>query len=404
MSSAERLNATASLVDALHGFAKTAVAFGDEHPTSRLGAERVLEALARSGLPVTLQFVEGCAFRDKSLVPVGEGTLRKASELAVWLRRCEADELTFDIGCGAVGLLRLARAFSTAARGIRDSLSEERVEGIRFRAIPHAMRGEETEEVAADVFAAAQLGLALEALRGLVRAEVWPFRAALHVVRRLDRAVERHPRAVLRVLELSDIGSVSRRVAGGATLVQMCLSASGVAGPPKRALTHLALMLGAQGVRARGALAFQEAVESANHATAAACSKEAGPLDPHRGQVLSALAALAAGRAVPGEALLRLAYRLEAERSPEGVSFDLTTLDLFAEGLRAGLPSDQSTWLTVAIHAFGVIPPGAKVRLADGRTGVVLDPGKPGDPLRPTVLVDGARVEPDEPVTLESTS
>ncbi len=393
--------AAALAVDALYGFARTAIAFGDAHPSTQRSGSPLRDAINAAKPPLTLQFVDGCVFRDKVLVPATAATFKRGADLGRWLRRAGAEELSFEAGVTDASLSRLATCFVKAARGERDPIADERLEGLRARRIPHVVRGEDVEDVAADVFAAAQLGIAIEGVRGLVHAEVWPWRAALGSLRRLDRAVKLHPRAVMRVLELADLGSVTRRVTGCAVLVHMTLGAAGVSTVSRRVLSHVALCLGAQGMAARGALPLSEAVERAITAVLAEpVDAEKGP-DPHRAQVVAALVSLACGQPVPGEALVRLAYDVEAGRSPGDVDFDHSTLDRFAELLRAkDSDPERDKWLRIAIHAFGVVPPGARVRLADGRVGVVLDAGLPGDPMRPLVLVGTETVRPSEPVRL----
>lgn len=397
----ETARAAAGAVDALYGFARTAIAFGDSHPSTQRGASMLRDAIAAAKPPLTLQFVDGCVFRDKVLVPAAVATFKRGAELGKWLRKAGAEELSFDAGVTDASLGRLATCFVRAARGERDPLADERLEGLRARRIPHAVRGEDVEDVAADVFAAAQLGIAIEGVRNLVQTSVWPWRAALGCLRRLDRAVALHPRAVMRVLELADLGSVTRRVTGCAVLVHMTLGAAGVSTVTRRVLSHVALCLGAQGMAARGALPFSEAVE---RSVAAVLGERVDPdrgTDPHRAQVVAALVALSDEQVVPGEALLRLAYEVESERSPKNVDFDHSTLDRFAELLRSkSVDPERDKWLRITIHAFGVVPPGARVRLADGRVGVVLDAGLPGDPMRPLVLVGTESVRPSEPVHL----
>ena len=50
--------------------------------------------------------------------------------------------------------------------------------------------------------------------------------------------------------------------------------------------------------------------------------------------------------------------------------------------------------------ALGVFPPGARVRLPDGRVGVVAGEGSPEDPSRPRVYLDGTLQVPSGPVRL----
>lgn len=393
--------AAAAAIDALYGFARTAIAFGDAHPSTVRGGVNLRDAVNAAKAPLTLQFVDGCVFRDKILVPASVVTFKRGSEVARWLRRAGAEELSFDANVPDASLSRLATCFVKAARGERDPLADERLEGLRARRIPHAVRGEDVEDVAADVFAAAQLGIAIEGVRGLMRTSVWPWRAALGSLRRLDRALALHPRAVMRVLELADLGSVTRRVTGCAVLVHMTLGAAGVSTVTRRVLSHVALSLAAQGMAGRGALSFAESVGAAVAAALGeSVDPEKGP-DPHRAQVVASLVALADGAPIPGEALVRLAYDVEAGRSPTDVDFDHSTLDRFAELLREkSSDPEREKWLRIVIHAFGVVPPGARVRLADGRIGVVLDAGLPGDPMRPLVLVGSETVRPTEPVRL----
>ena len=96
--------------------------------------------------------------------------------------------------------------------------------------------------------------------------------------------------------------------------------------------------------------------------------------------------------------LLDLIYELERQRCPAGVRFNLTKLDLVASASLGMGSRFESTWVRALIRDTGLIPPGACVKLQDGRLATVLEPA--GDTPTVSVLVEGVRTVARLPVQL----
>jgi hypothetical protein len=91
---------------------------------------------------------------------------------------------------------------------------------------------------------------------------------------------------------------------------------------------------------------------------------------------------------------------MERARTPRGVPFDLTRADLLAYAVEQARDRFSADWVRTLIKVCGTVPVGACVQLADGRVGIVIEPGAPEQPFCPVVFVDGQRVAAREPVML----
>jgi hypothetical protein len=98
--------------------------------------------------------------------------------------------------------------------------------------------------------------------------------------------------------------------------------------------------------------------------------------------------------------LIELAYEMERARCPERVPFDLTRADLLAFAVEQGKERFSPDWVRAVIKICGTVPVGACVQLADGRVGMVIEPGPPENPWCPVVFVAGKRVFTRQPVML----
>jgi hypothetical protein len=422
---------TVALVEQLTVLLGSVRAYGVEHPSTERAASAVAEAITAAGPPFALQFMVSAVFRDRELVPLDGDRYDRAMALAEALHRGGAQEIAFVSDPSAEEIAIFGGALITAGAkpprvkrappaGAKNAPPKGEVDfdalglsTLAFREIPDAQPGAELETVEKEIFVSAQLVLALRATRRAVAGvraapAVWAFSQGMETVRRLERALETHPTFTASMLEIApgEI-DVARRALNAAHHVASIFAALQTPKPMTRAAIHAVLVLGAVGLAPRDGATFRAAATSARDATAAALPGT--PFDPHRYAVASILADLADERALATTELFGLAYMLERRRCPTDVAFDLTLADLLSNELaKLGTSEERAEspaamWLRLRVMVAGAIPPGARVRLADGRRGIVLGPGPSGDPMLPSVLVNGQREDVRTPPRLEGT-
>lgn len=281
-----------------------------------------------------------------------------------------------------------------------------------WRELGETKSGSESDAIDAESYAIAQVALALRDADGLARAcaegEPWTWPVGLSVVRRLERAHEHHRAATARALEMAPVSwSVQRRAVSAAYMVFASLDALRASRSTQRVVAHATLALVLQGQQPRGVERIEAAATRLLDSMVAAPTTARGGIEPHRLAVSALVGDLAPNAhddlgksALPVTALVKRVYALEGMRCRPNVDFDLTRLDLFAIAASDARTSEDAPWVRLLLRASGVVPPGARVRLACGREGVVMGPGDSSDPWRPEVLVDGVRTIPEERVWL----
>ena len=99
--------------------------------------------------------------------------------------------------------------------------------------------------------------------------------------------------------------------------------------------------------------------------------------------------------------LIELVYELERQRCPVGTDYALSKLDLLAKVIE-----DKSRFgekaLRLFMHVTGVLPPGTRIELADGKKGTVVGPGPSNNPWHPQVQVGDRVFVPLDRVTIDT--
>ncbi|MFZ5480183.1 MAG: hypothetical protein ACOZNI_25695 [Myxococcota bacterium] len=394
------------VVDSLFRLMRVVGMHGGAHPASSVAAADVAEAVARAAPPFAMQFVAGGVFRDHVLVPLDAERYERVRALSTALDNLSAHEVLFEDVPDVPILLRFGEGLARGAISRSAELESVRLAPIRVREIPAATRGVGGEDVDPEVFAVAQAVLAVkDAERLAPPPAAWDWSAGLTIVRRLDRAASTSQGVVAAAVESGGDGwTVGRRATAASLRTLTALRAARASTLVYRSTAHAVLALCRSGLLPREGLAVHEAAAEA--LAAMSHWPGHGPVESHRLRVVTILDHVAAGEAEgsslhPGVLpLVRLAYEFEAARRPRGVEFDLTIVDLLADAMRVPMVGVNASWLRMIVQVAGVVPPGAPVRLADGRVGVAIGPGPRRDPMRPDVLVDGVRVSPDRDVEL----
>ncbi len=381
-------NLVGDLVDALFVLHRTTRLHGATHPAVSRAADRAREAQTKTG-PLTLQVVEGMLFRDGRLVPLVSEDHERLHVLQDAMDQRGVGELVFGVP-PLQSFVALAAALCDPAIEFSEkeiTLSELDVE-----------RGDESEEVAPEVFVATQFALAISDAEALRRGDEWDERHALAVVRRIERAWERSGALAGAILERAPgEWNVARRAVAAVSHATAVLTRLETARSIRRVVCHAVLVTSIRGFRKRSGLPFEEAIGRARTEVEALPTRTSS-LDPHRQRLVTLLHAAASEEPSLGiVSLLQLAYGIERERCPDGEDGALEITDLFAYAAANMGRLFDVRWVRAFISLYGLMPAGTRVRLEDGRIGVALGPGRRAD--RPMVLVDGLVQEAAGPVT-----
>lgn len=402
-------HATQAALDQLFLFMRTYAAHGPMHPATTRSAETTIASLRAAGSPLALQFVGHAVFRDRTAIPLEIESFARCQAVAQALANLGVHEICFDEIPPAQALLDLGRALARGSMGPSEVLENLRIPGLRWRRLAHARVGMDVEEVEPDVFAAAQIALAIADAEPLCRrAGVWPWPIGVSVVRRVERACATSAGSTATAVELAPGSwSPARRAVAACFRASLTLRRIGSSEFIRRATCHALVALAAHGYESRSGRPAAEAAASALKPLLDAPLAGRSGVDPHRLRVSSIVHALLPGRPTEGRAarvpgLVRVIYDIEQRRCPRGVSFDLTFIDLLAHavGNLRSRPPDEQLWLRALCGAVGIVPPGAHVRLPDGRLAVAMESVEGGDPWQPRVLVAGRIADPGGRVTL----
>lgn len=379
---------------------------GAQHPTTFEKAEQLVEAIAEAQPPFALQFVREATFRDKQLIPLNLEGFQRTEVLSRALSNCGVQELALDGLPEVETLLKLGEALARGQQGPSDVLEGLRLPLVRWREIPGARWGAEATDIDPDLYAVTQVSLAVaDADRlALDPTQPWDWPAGVGVVRRLERSLQVHHDAALRAAEFAPPPwSAGRRAVAMTLYLLAALRAVGVQDQSQRALAHGALCLACAGLAQPKPPGLATAAQQAFARLAATPLGHAGSASRHRLRVCAVVQG--ATRTEPSAAagpngLLQLVYQLEMVRQPLRGRFALTMADLLGRALQAPAGAVEPGWLRALIQAVGALPPGARVRLPDGRVGLVLEAGSRGHAWRPKVLVGAQVVEPTTDVEL----
>lgn len=393
------------LLERLFVLMRTVGTLGAAHPSAVTSALAARDAIARCNPPLSLQFVREATFCDRKLLPLDLESFHRAQLMCKALNNLHVQELTIGQVLTPQALVELAIVLSRGAQGPTDLLETTRIDGVEWRELPGAGWGTESRQIDPDLFAVTNLSLAVQDAETLCDATApWDWVRGVSIVRRLERAAAADLAAANRALEfVPQPWTQGRRAVSLALRVAAVLLEIKTQSAVLRSMAHTALMVGCSGlldvptpfaVAARGAL--ERGLGSAGKTALGAAR--------HQIRVSSVLYAITRRpenqQGWPGPiALVDLCYQLETRRTSSGLS-NLTLGDLMAAALPDVGGELDVGWFRALVSTVGALPPGARVRLADGRVGMVMGPGIHGDPWRPQVLVGALVVEPDEAVHL----
>jgi hypothetical protein len=391
----DEVRTTQGVVFALHLLMKTVASYGGSHPLAHSAATGFCQAVKEAGPPLALQFVGQATFRDRQLIPFDFHGFPLAEQVAKALHRMPAHEIEVLRVPEPSAVLVLGEQLGQAATGRPPSPWTD-PDGFRINEIEGARTGVETEAVDPEVFATTHLSLALahcEELEG-GRERTWAWPLGMATVRRVMRSLEVSIPASLRAVELPH-GSwtVARRALSSTLLCSALMRTIEVQPATRRAVAHAMLALCTYGYRACGGLDLADSASAALPRLLQRPARARSGVEPHVVRVCALLHLLE--KEAPEEAredglmpLLHLCYDLERRRSPDGPERALTLVDLLAWAVAESRGQGNEPWVQLLVDAVGTVPPGACVRLADGRLAMVLDPASAEAP-HPLVLVDG---------------
>lgn len=407
---AQPMNPARDLVAQLHSLMKAVLMHDERHSLAQKNAAALCQVVAAVPPPFVLQFVAGGVFLDRTLVPLDFQHFERCLELTRALHRLAAHELSFETALPEQSALRLGRALASGLRGKGEhGLKDEEIPGLSWREIPFAQSGIDAEGVDSEVAAIAHTVLGLSVAEQIAEKpeEPWPWNMGLSVIRRLEKGLATNADSAMRVVEFAPEGwPVPRRALSASQLVLQVLTRVGIDAGNRRAAAHAALALGLQGLRPRGGVSVAEAAdELIARITRAPIQAQSG-IAPQCLLVASLLHVMGTEMrrkrsvSLMIAELVELAYEMERARCPEGVPFDLTRADLLAFAVEHSKHRFSTDWVRAVIKVCGTVPVGACVQLADGRVGMVIEPGPPEDPWCPVVFVNGRRVMARQPVML----
>ena len=393
------------LLERLFVLMRTVGTLGPTHPSALQSAVAASEALALCDPPLSFQFVREATFCDRRLLPLDLESFHRAQTICKALNHLHAQELTIGQHLPPQRLLELGVVLARGVAGPTDLLDSTRLPGVTWRELPGAGWGTESRQIDPDLFAVTNLSLAVQDAELMCDLVVpWDWVRGVSIVRRLERATAADLHAANRALEfVPQPWTQGRRAVALSLRVVAVLVEMKTQPAVTRAAAHAALLLGCSGLTELP-VAFETAAAKALPRGLAAAGKTALGAARHQIRVMSVLHAIVkkpqTQETWPGPiGAIELCYGLESRRAINGLA-NLTLGDLLAAVMpEVGKRFDPS-WFRALVATVGALPPGARVRLADGRTGMVLGPGRAGDPWRPQVLVGALVVEPDRAVDL----
>lgn len=383
---------------------------GTEHELTEDAARKLVGLLKNVDVPLTLRFIGKAIFHKGRLLPLDAKGLEQGRELGQALHNMAAHELAFDAIPTMDMLLRLGRALAGGDAGKRDSMDGLSLEGISWRALPGLKPDGSLAPLDLEVKVSDLLALATADAEYLVshRTDPWNLVRGLSVVRRLARCRQASAYAALRVLEVAPGDwTVARRAVAAAYRALSGLTALGMDQDIVRPVVHATLACCCHGLRQRDGLALAKAADSALKAVLEGISQREGIVAPHHVRACAVLHRLRTARTMSllgprVTGLVHLAYEMERRRCPASEPYDLSFAELLARGVESGSNTYNEVWVRLIASAFGEVPVGTVVRLADGSVGIIMGPGDDDDPLLPRVQVGGRVVLAKEPVELFS--
>lgn len=393
------------LVDKLFVLMRTLGAFGPGHPQAVHSAESLAEAIGTMGPPIALQFVREAMFCNRQLLPLDVESFAKATQLSRALDHLGVHELNFDQAVPPSVLVELGIVLARGSAGPSDLLQKARLPGVSWRELVGASWGTDSRRIDPDLFAVTHMALAVQSAELLCQTDApWDWIRGVALVRRLERAMSVDVHAAQRALEfVPQPWSHGRRVVAMASRVIAVLQRLGVRAPVLRSVGHAAVFLGCCGLGEVPA-PLQSSAQTAIQRALPSVGKSLLGAARHQIHVLEVLNAVARRPATQTTwqgpiGVLDLILQLETRRQAAALA-NLTLADVLAQAVPDVGTQLEPQWFLALLATVGTLPPGARVRLTDGRVGLVLGPGRGDDPWRPQVLVGQTVVQPNYPVRL----
>lgn len=409
-----QLSPVLALLEQLFLLLKTSSSHGAYHPLSRQLATATSLQVQAVGAPFAMQFIGGVIFLDRELVPLTPATYQMTQAISRCLAHAMIHEVTFNEVPEPNQLSDFANELTRGNRPKGQAINFGH-KCLDWRSIEAATYGSELEKVDPDVFASAQLALAVSAVEALMLEpdESWNFTLAVSAVRRLERTLAGGRSAILRALEIAPgTWSPARRVVAACIHLLSMATTLAVSQRTQRASAHALLAMGVCGYYQRGGKPVGDAVIAAHsrvvesNVTARGPAAEAAKSEPHRIRTCSLLTQYVRTLQKNGLtnlhpllASMSMCYELELMRCPVDSNLDLTMTDSLARFCSSIDEPEAPAHLRALMAASGALPPGSRVRLDDGQVGIVLD-APADDPLRPVVLVQGRIMVAQNPVSL----
>ena len=398
------------VVLALHALLQASAAGGVDGSQVRATGSALCEHIHEAIPPFSLQFAGGQVFRDRVLVPITDKTWAASVAVAKVLGSAAIHELTFTATPYVQAVMDLAQALTSRERPKGAPFTAE-VDGIEWCTIEGLRSGAPLESGDPDLFAIHQVAMAVAQVEALLKkpASAWDFDAGLAAVARIERIVGPGIMPLTRAMEFGGNAWTPSRRTVSACLHVLCVGKHlGVSPRTCRVCAHVVLAVACAGYRKRGAQSWAEATAAARTRLERSLSENGMGSEPHHFRT-SALLNHVASLAQPGKpptasllpGVLRLCYQVEAIRCPAHAPFDLTLADCLALVAPEAAEMGDMACLKALAAAYGHFPPGSRVRLEDGRVGLVQDASSEGS-LQPMVMVDGRFQIPEDPVTLVS--
>ena len=393
------------LLERLFVLMRTIGSLGPNHPSTLQSAAAASEALVACHPPLSFQFVREATFCNRTLLPLDLEAFLRAQAMCKALNNLHIQEVTIGQQLTPQVMLELGTVLARGLAGPSDILETTRLAGVDWRELPGAGWGTESRQIDPDLFAVTNLSLAVQDAELMCDLVVpWDWVRGVSIVRRLERAAAADLHAANRALEfVPQVWTQGRRAVALALRVVAVLVDLKTQPAVTRATAHAALIIGCSGLTELPG-SFEAAAGIALPRGLVAAGKTALGAARHQIRVMSVLHAIMR-RPTTQEAwsgpigVIDLCYNLEARRTTNALA-NLTLGDLLAAVLpEVGIRLDVA-WFRALVATVGALPPGARVRLADGRTGIVLGPGGTGDPWRPQVLIGALVVVPDKAVDL----
>lgn len=405
----EQLQSMVEVLQSLFVVIKTVAAHGPDHPFSLEMSKRLAKFVDESKPPWKLQFIKGGIFRDLALLDLGVEGYSRAGSIGKALARTGKHEIELKKNLTPEQWLRFGRVLSDAMLRRQVDLESLDLPGLSFNAIANANFGEDDDEMDPELYAISQIALAMDDIEQIesMLSNGWPWRRAMSILRRLDRAIDSDVKAATRALELAPGGwTPSRRAASAAFDAMAVLKSLSIDGATTRVAGHVMLALGLNGYDEKGGQSMIEALpKTIDNLNQTIGKLVRDMLPPHPFKVMTTLQSFTAQR--PDQwmgfmHLIQTVYQLELERVPIDASFSLTRGDLLALAAQEMGTVYSPSWVKMLIDVHGQTPPGAHVRMPDGRIGMVL--GSQGKTIELLVMDRVVTLSDSTPLTLISSA